>query len=138
QREIVSPLDVAAGTICLDAEDDVAQLPVVADLAATERAMRFPVRGEVGKGRRAERVVEVLIAERVAAEAADIGAGPVVDARGSGRRLHGQVCGESRRPQGKYTERDGGEEDSFHCEPLSNCPESAGGGGRRLLHIRSG
>jgi hypothetical protein len=111
ERKVVPALDIGRGAVGFEAEDQVAALQVVADLAATEGPMRFPVHGEVGKAGGAERIVEVVVAEGLAAETADIEAGPVIDRR----RLDREIGGERRRPQSQHTERDGGERDSFHC-----------------------
>src|SRR6516165_10347657 len=59
-------------------------------------------------------VVEVVVAESVAAETAEPDAGPVVDTRNRRPSLHRKVCADCRRSQSQHPERDGGEKDSFH------------------------
>src|ERR1700686_5402887 len=121
----VVALEAGPERVAFNAEHDVAALPVVAGFTAAESPPGLVVDGEVGETGGAERVVEVVVAEAAAAEHADIETGPVVHWRRQRRSLgvDGQIGAESRRHQAQHTERDGGEKNSLHCYPLSNCSD---------------
>src|ERR1700722_14681971 len=75
-----------------------------------------------------ESLVDIVMAQAVTPEYADIKAGPVIRWRHRSLGIAGgQIGTENRRHQAQYTERDGGEKNSLHCYPLSNCSDEMSG-----------
>src|ERR1700722_12733674 len=128
-RTRIVALHAGPEPVGLDTDHVIAALIVDSRLDAAQAAFRTIVgRGVAERVTGTERIVDIVVAQAVTTEYADIKAGPVIRWRHRSLGIAGGQMGtENRRHQAQYTERDGGEKNSLHCYPLSNCSDEMSG-----------